>query len=538
MHSRASSGRLPANRSGIVGRRLPSLREWPWASILTLTAGLVGVVVRVRQFSSGRSLWMDEASITLNILDRSAGQLLRPLGLFQVAPAGWLLAEKGTVDVFGDSEQALRLVALISGFIVIGLTWDVARRVGGPWCAALATVLVAVSPALIRYSSEVKQYSTDAACVLLVIDAALHLVNHKQSRITFLRTIRCAIGFGVAAFSSQAAVLLALAIIPIVAFCLLRARRWWHAVVAVALAASGVAAQYVTTIQPVADSEPHKAALPWYYPLLPSEPVIDRLRWLPGALWRLALDPFHAAIPPLLGAACVLGFVACWSRRRRAAVLLVCPVLVACVAALDYRYPFGGRLALGWVAPTLVLCCAPLAWQSLHARQRSWAAWTALTLTTGMLGSQIPTTARLVASPQTVTELRPVLAQVQRLRLPGEAVLPYSGADGQYVYYARRLDLPTTGHSISDFAGICPDIGLMNLLSTGGRFWFVYTTLNAEIAPGNLQPGDTGTAQDIDRIIARFTSNGHISRRITGDHAGAVEIVMSFAPYRTPPAEK
>ena len=74
------------------------------------------------------------------------------------------------------------------------------------------------------------------------------------------------------------------------------------------------------------------------------------------------------------------------------------------------------------------------------------------------------------------------------------------------------------------------------MLRSRGRFWFVYTTLDSSVAPGELHAGDPATKEDVERTLARVTAYGKITRRITGDRAGALEIVMGGAPYRQPPA--
>src|SRR5205085_12273531 len=77
---------------------------------LLLLVVLVGILCRVAQYMANPSLWHDEALVALNVMDRSAGQLLGPLDYAQAAPPLFLLAERGMWVITGNPDFALRLV--------------------------------------------------------------------------------------------------------------------------------------------------------------------------------------------------------------------------------------------------------------------------------------------------------------------------------------------------------------------------------------------------------------------------------------------
>jgi hypothetical protein len=60
--------------------------------LLWLIMGL-GVALRFAQYLANRSLWLDEAFLALNVVQRSFSQLFQPLDDEQVAPIAYLLAE-------------------------------------------------------------------------------------------------------------------------------------------------------------------------------------------------------------------------------------------------------------------------------------------------------------------------------------------------------------------------------------------------------------------------------------------------------------
>lgn len=144
---------------------------------------LLGVTVRVAHFLSERSLFIDEARLAVNIGIRNWQGLARPLELEQVATVPFLWAAKLWTSLAGMSELGLRSLPLLAGLLVLVL---VARlhAIIVPHIAALATALVALSPALIRSANEFKQYSWDAAvaAAVLLCAASLLLTPDAQRR--------------------------------------------------------------------------------------------------------------------------------------------------------------------------------------------------------------------------------------------------------------------------------------------------------------------------------------------------------------------
>lgn len=138
-----------------------------------LLAGLVGIGLRARAFTSGRSLWLDEVLLALNIRDRDLISLLvEPMEGLQSAPPGYLILARGAVAVLGPTDAAARSVALVAGIgsVLLGIRYarlalvNGFARLGFAWSIAL-------SPTLIYYSHEVKQYSSDSLATLMVLVA-------------------------------------------------------------------------------------------------------------------------------------------------------------------------------------------------------------------------------------------------------------------------------------------------------------------------------------------------------------------------------
>lgn len=138
-------------------RRGPSLL--PAATALVL---LVAIALRLRQYLYGRSLWVDEAFLALNIAERSFAELARPLGWDQTAPILFLWLERASVLLFGTHEQALRALPLLVGIAVVPAVYALAAGLLGRVPGLVAAAAAAISPLLVRYANEVESYGVDA----------------------------------------------------------------------------------------------------------------------------------------------------------------------------------------------------------------------------------------------------------------------------------------------------------------------------------------------------------------------------------------
>lgn len=79
----------------------------------------VGFFLRFVQYLLNRSLWIDEAFVALNVINKSWIELLKPLDYNQGAPLGFLFAEKFFVQLLGTNEYVLRLFPFLAGIASI-----------------------------------------------------------------------------------------------------------------------------------------------------------------------------------------------------------------------------------------------------------------------------------------------------------------------------------------------------------------------------------------------------------------------------------
>src|SRR5688500_12216253 len=161
-----------------MNTKLFSARE----NILTGLILLAGSLLRLRQYLTGRSLWLDEAMLALNIVNRNYQELFRPLDYDQGAPIGFMLVEKTFNLIFCRNEFSLRLFLLLIGLASLWLFYLLLIRSTSSAVFWVALTLFSFNPRLIYYSSEVKQYIADVAVTIILLLCAQPLFQQASRR--------------------------------------------------------------------------------------------------------------------------------------------------------------------------------------------------------------------------------------------------------------------------------------------------------------------------------------------------------------------
>lgn len=395
----------------------------PRSAKVAMTALLfVGAGLRLWQYFANASLWIDEVALAENVVRRPLSALLRePLALDQVAPPGFLALAKASTAVFGESEMALRLVPLASGLLALVLFPRLARRFQPSWIVVFATALFALSPTLVRYSAEFKPYATDvaAAVALTLIAFGLDKSDAAADRYgSSGRFLRAALFGGAAVWFSQTAVFMVAGLGASLVLLALtdRPRRLPPRLIAVlavwTVSAAAAVASGLDRVPP---------AMREYFDRVwePSLPAITT--------WLLLV---------------VAGF-ALWIRSPRAALLLIGPVAVTLLAAGVRLYPFSGRAIL-FLMPVWALavaeCSGRLVEGLVRIRVPRLVAWALPALALAVVVVRdLP--------PYRAEEMRPLLANLARRRLPGDAIYVYYAAEPAYRFYGPRVALGLDGAS-------------------------------------------------------------------------------------------
>jgi len=142
---------------------------------------ILGIFLATFNFLNNRSLWLDEASLALNITNKSTLELLQPLDYNQVAPIGFLLLEKAFASIGGNTDWSMRITPLFSFLLSVPLFYAISFQLNRKKDVAFfSTALFSLSYYPIYFSSEVKQYMSDVLMCLTIILAALLFFNRKS----------------------------------------------------------------------------------------------------------------------------------------------------------------------------------------------------------------------------------------------------------------------------------------------------------------------------------------------------------------------
>ncbi|MBM4194534.1 MAG: glycosyltransferase family 39 protein [Gemmatimonadetes bacterium] len=323
-------------------------------SRLARAAGLliaIGMAVRLWVLTERGSLFLDEASLALNVLARDVRLLTQPLDWGQAGPIGFLWIERVAVLSAGSAEWVLRLAPFLGGVAIPVLTWLVGVRTVGRRAALYATAACVASLIAIRYSSEVKPYSTDAAVAIGLVLFALRLRERPNAPARWL-------ALGVAGVLGVFVSLPAAFVLGAVGLSLLgqvSLRR---------LAGCGAAWIAVFALQwwlALGESSASAYLKEYWAPVMLAPVASDfvaRAIRAAAALWATPLQWTGALGVTLVAVGlglCGVGRIA--RSAKRDAALLIGPAALAAVASVASLYPLSDRLAF-FAAPGALLCAA------------------------------------------------------------------------------------------------------------------------------------------------------------------------------------
>ncbi len=165
----------------MVTKLLKSVSQARWLEVCSLFGLGIGVLVRLTQYLSNRSLWFDEVALVLNLLDRNYRELLDALAYNQAAPPLFLWIEKFALETWGSHEYALRFFPLCGGLLSLVLFYRLTRTFAHGWVRPIAILLFSVQGYIAYFASETKPYSWDVAIALLLFIVLTSIDSLKPS---------------------------------------------------------------------------------------------------------------------------------------------------------------------------------------------------------------------------------------------------------------------------------------------------------------------------------------------------------------------
>lgn len=471
----------PTSSNGVIpileGVRLPSIIRPSSTTVAWLVIGL-GVVLRIREYLFNRSLWLDEAFLTLNIINRGYTGLTQTLDYNQQAPIGYLWIEKTMVLLFGSSELSLRFFALVSSIIALLLFYRVASYfLKSPW-QTIALAFFAILELPLYYAAEVKPYATD-----LMVCLATYVVFFELTRKGAISTkkflLLAAFGSIATWFSFASLFVLAACALVSLAEAILHKRTSQFITLSIAFGVWLVSflCQYVFFLR---TSMNQKVFLDdWAFALAPSPSSGDFLSWVSSALWQLFSQVLHLhTVFGLVFASLYL--VGLWLLAKRDRIrfgFLFLPLLLALVAAVLHKYLFYDRLIL-FLTPSVVIG-GSIGFAALFSKTKpkGFIMYLVFGLLIGLFFHPTSQTLQTFIHPIEREEMRPVLGYLEKHQKPADTIYVYYGAEPAFRYYAPRFqltDLPIT-YGIGRTPNTESYITDLNRVADKHRVWLVFS---------------------------------------------------------------
>lgn len=338
----------------------PTEKRRVWAGP-GLTVGLIvlGMALRLAQYLHNRALWLDEAALAVNIVQRGFRELLEPMIYHQNSPYAFLFSVELTTRLLGTGEHALRLMPLLWALASVPLfAWMMAEISRGEDGAirwnrvVIGTAFFVTAKHLIFYANELRHYSTDVALCCLLVAMTARLLRHAPDTLAFRRLLIVLGVTGVVSVWFSLAMFFVLAGAgSVVLVCALRSRSrsaiaWTAAAGVLWLASFGahnhIHARNIEARNLRADIE-HNLAKGFFEVPPRSGAEARRLR---DGVEQVFSYPGGFTRPGLAFFACAAGAVALARRRPALAFLLALPGIYAIFASGMSAYPFWGRYVL------------------------------------------------------------------------------------------------------------------------------------------------------------------------------------------------
>ncbi|WP_165246479.1 hypothetical protein [Paludisphaera soli] len=350
---------------------------------------LVGLALRLWEYSTLRDLYMDETALLKNLVGVPVFDFHHVLKQDQLAPPGFLAIERALVRLPIRVEASGRLFPLLCGLASMFLVAPLARRYLDRFAVPIAVWMLAMADHLIYYSAEIKQYSCDLVGAMATLLLAVPPGPEPPSR----RRLAALAAWGIVVpwFSFPVVFVLAGVGFHLIARSYATGGRR-AAAVAVAICAGWFASFLgCFAVSKAIVSKGDFLWTWWDFAFLPIPPRswIDA-RFTMETLANVFINPGSVLTPFGLIATAVLATIlavvgaASLGRRWRGGLfVVVAPLLFHLAASALHQYPFHGRLILS-LAPTYHLLLA----EGMAAAGRLTRPWITLVLALIFLGGQ------------------------------------------------------------------------------------------------------------------------------------------------------
>jgi hypothetical protein len=398
---------------------------------------IVGLILRLSQYLFNRSLWLDEAKLALNIINKPFLELLRPLDSSQAAPMGFLFIEKFIVLLAGSGEYALRLFPLLSGVLAMMLFYKVASYYLKEKACLFAVGLFVISDGLIYYASEVKQYSSDVLAALLLYLMAIRMMKKMSVGIVAVAGI---VGATAVWCSYPAIFVLAGFSLSFFIFSVSKPDLRQMAVILLlsVVWAGSFLVYHRVSLSGLTNSSPLLTY--WRESFLPFPPAgLSDWVWMPKTYLMMFRD---TASIPQWGIAAVMfliGFFYMARENKKSWAILVSSVPFVLIASALQLFPIRGRAIFFLVPVILILIAKGVEVLFVRTTARRVQRIGVFILAALLVAQPITSAFAHLIEPRTKEELRHSMEYIQSHMGAGDLIYLHHGSGRAFEYYAEKL---------------------------------------------------------------------------------------------------
>lgn len=389
-----------------------------------------GAFLRISQHLFNRSLWLDEAFVSLNIIHRPYSKLLEALDFNQGGPAGFLTLTKFFVQIFGDSEFVLRLFPFACSLISLFLFYKLVSLCLEPKPALVALSLFAVNEALVSYASEVKQYSSDVAMTLILYLLAFYIL---QNDLTVKSTIASSLIGALIIWFSHPAIFVLIGV-GITLFVILVNKKLWKKVDKLFICFFVWVLSFVLLY--LANLSKLNANAIEYFGIDSFMPFPPDFDWVYKKL-KDVFDFMQLKQHDLPQTLFVIGAVYMFFKKRAQFFLITSAIPATLIVSSFHKYPFVHRLLLFLVPLYLIYIGEGTEWFFNLTSKIS--PLLPIVLAGFLLYQPLQIEIDHLYHPRTSQEIKPVLSFIKEHEREGDLIYVYHSAQYAFKCYAKRF---------------------------------------------------------------------------------------------------
>lgn len=474
--------------------------------------GIVGIILRIRQYFFARSLWFDELSLAHNFLNHDLLFLItKPLDTGQSIPIGFAILSEFIGEIFNYSDLSFRLFPFLIGIGIVILSVITSRFFISPIARFVFVWLMSTSPLLIYYSNEFKPYIVDVFFYLLLLFVFL---NYRAQKIGIVWVT--IIGLLAILFSYSAVIVLSA--FGISEFILSLQENRIKSLKAIVLVSIIWFILFVILYFGLSTKNSPMVYFQNYWKIrfAPISISLNSLQWYGKVFIEFAnlgyypekpigVKFYSGIIPPLNVLLAVITFLGAffqYKKHKQIAFMNICILVVSVTISAFRLYPFGSRLNL-YLIP-VAFCMFSYALWRLISDPSITIKFLGYQLVVIVLAMNTISSVNSFLNPIDNADIKNALTYLQNNAVPTDSLTMVDNTYPAYKFYDRYYDLPEF-FQVSSFSRPFDINSFQHHLCinrTSNRVWILITQLFFE------SKGFIKELSEIGTLIKKWESSG------------------------------